>query len=474
MNRLTETQVAQLAPDPPSLKAGRQLANKRLWLTLAHNDRVLWGEVQGSGKDPYRTQVDLVSIAFKCSCPSRKFPCKHGLGLMFVFAEDPGAVKSNTPEPEWVSEWMNKRAANAGKADEPTPAAPPDNEKKAKEKAKRADERLSAVQAGAAELELLLRDLLRGGLLSVPEKIGAGVRQNASPPRGIAGLLQGSEKSDNYYEKVVRRMIDAKAGGLANWVRNFNKINYLSGNTWHSEVLENAVKAWLLIEAFRRMETLEAPVQEQIKSLVGWSQSKKDLLENPAAECVTDDWLVLGKKLEALDENLNMLRVWLYGSRSSRQALLVEYAPSHLSIASPVLPGALVRATLAFYPSNLPYRAQIKQQGAVDAHTPHLPEPLDGWAAAHRQAAEWLARSPWADQYPQYVAGLTPATDQRGWWLRDREGLLMEIDPSFDVEKTWQLLAVSGGAPLNCFVLRNGNKVAPLGYISTNGQYILI
>ncbi|MCK6693559.1 MAG: SWIM zinc finger family protein [Thermoanaerobaculia bacterium] len=451
MNRLTETQVAQLAPDPPSLKAGRQLANKRLWLTLAHNDRVLWGEVQGSGKDPYRTQVDLISLAFRCSCPSRKFPCKHGLGLMFVFADDPAAVKSGAPEPEWVSEWMNRRAANAGKTSAELTAAPAaTDEKKAKDKAKRADERLSAAQTGAAELELLLRDLLRGGLLGVPEK------------------------GEAYYEKVVRRMIDAKAGGLANWVRNFNKINYLGGNTWHSEVLENAVKAWLLIEAFRRMDAQEIPVQEQIKSLVGWSQSKKDLLENPAAECVTDDWLVLGKKLEALDDNLNMLRVWLYGTQSGRQALLVEYAPAHLPIVAPALPGTLLRAVLAFYPSNLPYRAQIKQQGAVDTQTPSLVEPLDGWEAAHRQAAEWLARSPWADQYPQYVADLTPVTDGHGWFLRDREGLLLAIDPATEIEKIWQLLAVSGGTPLNCFVLRSGNKVAPLGYISTSGQYILI
>lgn len=474
MNRLTETQVAQLAPDPPSLKAGRQLANKRLWLTLAHNDRVLWGEVQGSGKDPYRTQVDLLSFAFKCSCPSRKFPCKHGLGLMFVFADDPDAVKGGAPEPEWVSEWMNKRAANAGKVAETAPAPAATDEKKVKDKAKRADERLSAVQSGAAELELLLRDLLRGGLLSVPEKIGAGVSPNPSPRHGIAGLLQGSEKSDNYYEKVVRRMIDAKAGGLANWVRNFNKINYLSGNTWHSDVLENAVKAWLLIEAFRRMDALETPVQEQIKSLIGWSQSKKDLLENPAADCVTDDWLALGKKQEALDDKLNMLRVWLYGTQSGRQALLVEYAPAHLPIVAPVLTGTLVRAVLAFYPSNLPYRAQIKQQGAANSQTPALVEPLDGWEAAHRQAAEWLAQSPWADQYPQYVADLTPVTDGRGWFLRDREGLFMEIDPATEIEKIWQLLAVSGGMPLNCFVLRSGNKVVPLGYISPNGQYILI
>jgi hypothetical protein len=451
MNRLSETQVAQLAPDPPSLKAGRQLANPRLWRTTGHNDRVLWGEVQGSGKDPYRTQIDLLSIAFKCSCPSRKFPCKHGLGLMFVFAEIPDAIKAETSEPEWVAEWMNKRAAAAEKpVSEQAPADSSTDDKKAKDKAKRADDRLAAVQAGAAELELLLRDLLRGGLLGVPEK------------------------GEVYYEKVVRRMIDAKAGGLANWVRNFNKINYLNGTAWHSEVLENAVKAWLLIEAFRRLEAQEGPVQEQIKNLIGWSQSKKDLLENPAAECVTDDWLVLGKKQEALDDNLNMLRIWLYGCNTGRTALLVEYAPAHLSLVAPVLPGTLIRAVLAFYPSNLPLRAQIKHQGELNTGTPIATRPLPDWTAAHQQTAALLAKSPWADQFPQFINALTPVTDQRSWFLRDNEGAIMEIDPAFEMEKIWQLLAVSGGAPLPYFVLRNGDKVVPLGYISPGNQYVVI
>ena len=33
---------------------------------------------------PYRTVADLAGPASKCTCPSRKFPCKHALGLMLV------------------------------------------------------------------------------------------------------------------------------------------------------------------------------------------------------------------------------------------------------------------------------------------------------------------------------------------------------------------------------------------------------
>jgi hypothetical protein len=52
MNHLNTEQVAALAPDPASLKAGKDLSSERKWVTYAYNQRVLWGEVQGSGKDP--------------------------------------------------------------------------------------------------------------------------------------------------------------------------------------------------------------------------------------------------------------------------------------------------------------------------------------------------------------------------------------------------------------------------------------
>ena len=73
---LTEEQITQLAPDAASVKAGKGLANRTKWVLLEHSDRAIWGHCQGSGKTPYQTVVDTKNIAFKCSCPSRKFPCK--------------------------------------------------------------------------------------------------------------------------------------------------------------------------------------------------------------------------------------------------------------------------------------------------------------------------------------------------------------------------------------------------------------
>src|SRR5579872_6592067 len=118
----TEEQVLALAPDDSSKKAGKGLAAARHWVTLGHSETVAWGECKGSASMPYQTQIDLGEPAFKCTCPSRKFPCKHGLGLFLMLVGQSGSF-SQTETPEWVAKWLETRAnreeKKAQKAAEP-------------------------------------------------------------------------------------------------------------------------------------------------------------------------------------------------------------------------------------------------------------------------------------------------------------------------------------------------------------------
>src|SRR6476469_839397 len=98
-------QVATLAPDAAALAAGKKLATARVWRDTGHDERALWGECQGSAL--YQTRVDLTDFSAKCSCPSRKFPCKHALGLMLLFVASPSEVPS-AATPEWVASWLAK------------------------------------------------------------------------------------------------------------------------------------------------------------------------------------------------------------------------------------------------------------------------------------------------------------------------------------------------------------------------------
>src|SRR5262245_38024511 len=104
----TAEQILALAPDASSAKAGQSLASPGHWLTLGHDPRCAWGECRGSGQKPYQTQIDLGEPAFRCSCPSRKFPCKHGLGLFLLLERQPAAFSQAEP-PAWVQQWLESR-----------------------------------------------------------------------------------------------------------------------------------------------------------------------------------------------------------------------------------------------------------------------------------------------------------------------------------------------------------------------------
>lgn len=465
MNHFSKPQVEALAPDASSLKAGKDLAYLPKWVTLRISDRALWGEVQGSGKNPYQTQVDGNSTAFKCSCPSRKFPCKHGLGLLFLFAENASDFKKTDTEPAWVKEWMDKRQEKAEKTEKQNPsvseAKTDDLEDKkaqlsAKNKAKTQDDRLANAQSGAAELELWLKDLLRNGFLSIPEK-------------GTA-----------YFEKTAARMVDAKASGLGNFVKGFNKINYYTGTTWQSEVLELAAKTYLTLEGFKNLEKLDpslvpqwAGVSDDLKSLIGWSAKQKELLEDENAENITDDWLTLTRITEREDD-LMIQKHYLLGLNAHRFALILDFAYKNLAMPTLLIPATATKATLVFQPSNAVFRrAFIKNQGA---NTPKIVsefQPLPNWTAAQHDIVQHLQKYPWADDIPQIVADLTLASDGNAWFLKDTEGSILKVNRQFSEEKIWQLLAVSGGVAKTFALLRTGETVLPLGVFEENSYHIL-
>src|SRR3954454_5601618 len=186
---LTRDQVMALAPDASSASAGQALASPRKWKSIAGDDVALWGECQGSGSKPYQVQIELAGPTFKCSCPSRKFPCKHGLGLLLMFASSPGLIGAGQ-RPAWVEEWLAGRAARAEKKAQKTEQAeekPIDAEAQAQRLAKRVDR----IADGMSDLKTWIEDLVRQGLASIPTK-------------GYAP-----------FEQQSRRMVDAQAPGSA-------------------------------------------------------------------------------------------------------------------------------------------------------------------------------------------------------------------------------------------------------------------
>ena len=109
---LSLEQVLALAPDASAAAAGRKLGTPAPWQNLGGNDDVYWGECKGSAL--YQVRVARADLAAKCTCPSRKVPCKHTLGLLVLAATMPSALIATQP-PEWVMEWLLRRGENAAR-----------------------------------------------------------------------------------------------------------------------------------------------------------------------------------------------------------------------------------------------------------------------------------------------------------------------------------------------------------------------
>ena len=123
--RWDRERVLALAPDAPSQRTAQSLASGRAWPATGAGTGALWGECRGSAAAPYRAVVDLSGPAYRCSCPSRRFPCKHVLALLLLWAE--GAVRDDAAgPPDWAANWLTTRAARASRAPSGEPAEPKD------------------------------------------------------------------------------------------------------------------------------------------------------------------------------------------------------------------------------------------------------------------------------------------------------------------------------------------------------------
>lgn len=439
-------QIIALAPDAPSAKAGRSLAALSKWVTRGCDERALWGECQGSGKEPYRTQIDLAELAFRCTCPSRKFPCKHALGLFLLFASQP-AVFDKGERPGWVVEWLEKRdqqeqrkSAEAVRrpASEVSSAKQP---KKESARVKRTAERQERVAAGLAELELWLRDLTRQGLASV----------QTQPAR--------------YWEQMAARLVDAQAPGVARRLREISSLSP-SVEGWSEVLLERLGLLYLLIESFKRIDTLPAPVQADVRTAIGWTYKEEELL---TAEGVRDLWLVVGQRTYG-EDSLRVRRTSLRGQHGAKDAAILDFAVQGQAMKANLLTGTLIDAELIFYPSNYPLRAVLKHQFSAPASCAGVAghATSEDFLTAY---AEGLARTPWIENFPALLNEVVPVRRNESWFVRDALGKLLPLSAQFS--QGWKLLAVSGGYPVTLFGEWNGRHLLPLS-LWAEGRYVRI
>jgi SWIM zinc finger len=421
---LTTDQVLALAPDPSSAAAARKLAHPRDWRNLGQSELALWGECQGSAL--YQVRVDLSDRAAKCSCPSRKFPCKHALALMLMAAAQPDLLAASEP-PAWVSDWLQSRARTAERREQSSKATPPDPAAQAK----RAGQRLDRVREGIDALELWMQDLVRNGLASVEAM-------------GMAP-----------WEAQAARLVDAQAPGLASRLRGLAFIPRATAN-WADDLLGELGRLALLTRAFRRIDDLDPALQADVRQLVGWTLKEDEVVAH--RDLAEDDWLVAGQWAED-DERFRIQRTWLKGIRTGRVALILQFAAGNATFAESFLPATHFEAVLAFWPSAFPQRALVlERKSPAVAWNDRLPG-SDTLAAFLLDASSALARHPWLGRSPCFIRDVVPVPSaDEAWSLVDRERASLPLGGG----DAWSLLAISGGRAIDVMAEWDGRALRPL------------
>jgi hypothetical protein len=433
-------QVLALAPDSDSAKNGKKLGTPKFWKNLGQNAEALWGACQGSGKDPYQVQVDTTTLTMKCSCPSRKHPCKHCLGLLLIAVGTPSVIPVSEP-PEWVATWLAKRATTIKRKE--AKESEVSTEAQLASQKKRADKRLAQVMKGLDRLDLWLNDIVRNGL--------AGVETQPA----------------TFWETQAAEMANAQAAGLDSRLRRMASIPNSSPD-WPEKLLGQLGQLALLTHTFRRIDELDAALQEDVRQLIGWRLEQEEAAAR--GELVSDDWLILGQKLVDNDK-VREQRTWLLGASTGRPAMILQFAFGQEPFKDVFPVGTRQAADLAFYPGAAPQRAQLMaRRGELLPITGPFAE-VETIEAFLARVAAILARHPWQERFLCTLKNVTPICDNNGarWYIRESGGAALPLSKG----NHWLLLALSGGMPLDFAAEWNGETLSPLGVL-VNGKYAVV
>lgn len=199
---VTEQLIFAMAPNANAAENGRKLSKGgkfSAWHKTA-DASLYWANCAGSGKKPYSTSVDWSNPeapVCRCSCPSRQFPCKHALGLLFeILGDKPFEVADIPPD---IAEKRAKQTARAEK--KATEAAKP-KKVNAAAQAKKVKRQLEGLEMA----EKMVNNLLTAGIGTLS---GSSVKSYEKLAKDLGSYyLTGPQTSFTRIAAIVREIQD--------------------------------------------------------------------------------------------------------------------------------------------------------------------------------------------------------------------------------------------------------------------------
>jgi hypothetical protein len=427
MARWTEAQVTKLAPDDSSVAAARRLVNPALWSEAGSTDLLVWGRCQGSGKTPYQVSVDLAGPAFRCSCPSRKFPCKHALALLLLWVRGGGDVADAGQAADFAREWADERAQRAERSEARKPGA--DTSPDPAAQAKRLADRLTLMSAGLDDFGRWLCDLVR------------------------AGTAAARQQPFSWWDDAAARLVDSQLPGLAEQVRDMGSEVHRRDD-WADHLLGTCGRWWTATRAWTIRDSLDRDELADLRAYLGWAQPTAEVR---AADSRTGSYLVLGGH-RTDDGRIRQQRTWLRDEDTGETLVVLDFSAGITPMATPQLAGTVVSTTVGRYPGTPPRRALFAEDPQVSGSRSTLPAPVTILAALDARAAR-LGMTPWSDRVPVVLGQVTPVGGQRPAVV-DPAG--HRLDLVADDTSLWPLLAMTGGRPADVFGELAGGRFRPL------------
>lgn len=164
--KFTENDILVLT-DASTIKNAKSICNKNSFLSLGKSkDGTFYvGDCKGSGSKSYIVSADFINSnvtpTFRCSCPSRKFPCKHSIALMYEILNEKEFDIIEIPEDILKKREKKENREKKAKEKGETPQKPKKVNKSAKIK------KINKQLEGLDFTEKIIIDMLKKGLGSL-------------------------------------------------------------------------------------------------------------------------------------------------------------------------------------------------------------------------------------------------------------------------------------------------------------------
>ncbi|MFK7798561.1 MAG: SWIM zinc finger domain-containing protein [Aureispira sp.] len=444
----TDDKISLLAPNASTERRGRMLANSSRWTSLSTNYEAIWGECKGSGAQPYQVHINLKGPKFKCSCPVRQLPCKHGLGLLLLYANSSALFKYQAPPTEianWLSKHYNNNTTSNTTTYSPTSKSQEAIEKAEKAKEKRWQQRLVLMESGILELEQWLQDMVRQGIANT------------------------DAQKATFWNAAAAKMVDAKLPSIGVFLKETQQIMNQQQD-WSELVVARLGTLYSWVEAFKKRAQLPTALQHALFERLGKTTTKAAVVAEGRLQ--QDDWLVLGSFEDVDVEGRDFRRLWLHGWNSGQHALLLDYAFGSASYEQQYLVGNVWRGQLAYYSPAYAQRATWVHAEPLSNFSAVKPLPSNSFEQALTAYSQALSQNPWLQHFPILLE------DIRALWSPQEELLLvdqvgqqipLDRDTISSVSTQWKILALSGGHPITLMGEWDGHQFRPLSSLDSFG-----